>query len=141
MNRLNEIRVNSDVEEWFFVPGELNPADHCTLYLPFSVLSLKSNWIAGPKFLCARSGITLKTESTQVEAEDAEKHTHLMINQENHSDISVLKWEHYSSHFKLLRNVAYILKMKRYWINVKRKRPKKINFKELAVGKIKTEEH
>ena len=30
MNRLNEIRVNSNVEEWFFVPGELNPADHCT---------------------------------------------------------------------------------------------------------------
>ena len=49
MNHLNEIRVNSNVEEWFFVPGELNPADHCTRYLPFSVLSLKSNWIAGPK--------------------------------------------------------------------------------------------
>ena len=30
MNHLNEIRVNSNVEEWFFVPGELNPADHCT---------------------------------------------------------------------------------------------------------------
>ena len=30
MNRLNEIRVNSNVEEWFFVPGKLNPADHCT---------------------------------------------------------------------------------------------------------------
>ena len=50
---LNEIRVNSNLEEWFFVPGELNPADHGTYYLPFSVLSLKSNWIVGPKFfLC-----------------------------------------------------------------------------------------
>ena len=29
MNHLNEIRVNSNVEEWFFVPGEQNPADHC----------------------------------------------------------------------------------------------------------------
>ena len=50
MNCLNEIRVNSNVEEWFFVPGELKPADHCTHYLQFSVLSLKSNWIAGSKF-------------------------------------------------------------------------------------------
>ena len=107
MNLLNEIRVNSNVEEWFFVPGELNPADHCTRYLPFSVLSLKSNWIAGPRFLCASSVIILKTESTQVEAEDVEKYTHLLINRENNSDISVLKWEHYSSYFDLLRHVAY----------------------------------
>ena len=141
MNRLNEIRVNSNVEEWFFVPGELNPADHCTRYLPFSVLSLKSNWIAGPRFLCASSVIILKTESTQVEAEDVEKHTHLLINRENNSDISVLKWEHYSSYFKLLRHVAYILKMKRHWINVKRKRPEKINFKEQTVVEIKAAEH
>ena len=60
MNLLNEIRVNSNVEEWFFVPGELNPADHCTHYLAFSVLSLKSNWIVGPKYFCASSVITLK---------------------------------------------------------------------------------
>ena len=140
-NRLNEIRVNSNVKEWFFVPGELNPADHCTRYLPFSVLSLKSNCIAGSGFDCASSVIIIKTESTQVEAEDVEKHTHLLINQENNSDISVLKWEHYSSYFKLLRHVAYILKMKHHWINVKRKRPEKINFKEQTVGEIKTAEH
>ena len=139
MNRLNEIRVNSNVEEWFFVPGELNPADHCTRYLPFSVLSLKSNWIAGPKFLCAGSVITFKTESIQVEAEDVEKHTHLIINQKNHK--SILKWEHYSSYFKLLRHVAYILKIKRHWINVKRKCSEKINFKQLTVREIKTAEH
>ena len=125
------------MEERFFVPGELNPANHCTHYLPFSVLSLTSNWIAGPKFPCASSVITLKIEST----EDVEKHTHLMINQENHSDLSVLIWEHYSSYFKLLRHVAYIFKMKRYWINVKRKLPEKINFKELTVGEIKADEH
>ena len=49
------------MEEWFFVPGELNPPDLCTRYLPFTVLSLKSNWIAGPRFLCASSAIILKT--------------------------------------------------------------------------------
>ena len=80
MNRLHEIRLNSNVEEWFFVPGELNSADHCICYLPFSVLSLKPNWITGPKFLCASSVIILETKSIQVEAEDVEKNTHLIIN-------------------------------------------------------------
>ena len=135
MNRLNETRVNSDVEEWFLVFGKLNPADHCTLYLPFSTLSSNSNWIAGPKFLCATSVITFRTDSIQVRAEDVEKHTHVIINQENESDISVIKREHYSSYFKLLRHVAYILKMKRYWINVKRNRPEK------TVGERKAAEH
>ena len=68
MNRLNEIRENSTVEEWLFVPGKLNPADHCTCYLPFSVLNSNSNWIAGLKFPCAINEITFKTESIQVEA-------------------------------------------------------------------------
>ena len=31
--------------------------------------------------------------------------------------------------------------MKSHWINVKRNRPEKINFKELKVGEIKTAEH
>ena len=68
MNRLNEIRENSNVEEWFFVPGKLNPADHCTCYLPFSVLNSNSNWIAGLKFPYAINEITFKTESIQVQA-------------------------------------------------------------------------
>ena len=47
INFLNEIRANSNVEEWFFIPGKPNPADHCTRYLPFGTLSSNSNWTAG----------------------------------------------------------------------------------------------
>ena len=39
MNLLNDIKVNSNLEEWLFVAGQLNSADHCTHYLPFSVLN------------------------------------------------------------------------------------------------------
>ena len=38
MNRLHEIRANSDTTEWSYVPGEMNPAGHCTRYTPFSQL-------------------------------------------------------------------------------------------------------
>ena len=76
MNCLNEIRVNSNVEEWFFIPGKLNPADHCTCYL---------------KLLCANSVIACEIELIQVEMEDVGQTTHVMVNQENKSDIPVIK--------------------------------------------------
>ena len=44
MNRLQEIRENSTVEEWNFIPGEINPADNCTRYTSFSKLAVKKNW-------------------------------------------------------------------------------------------------
>ena len=91
INCLNEIRVNSNVEEWFFIPGKPNPADHCTRYLPFSALSSNSNWTTGPKFLCTSSVITFKNDSIQIRLENVEKYAHVIINQENVSDISVIK--------------------------------------------------
>ena len=45
--------------------------------------------------------------------------------------MTVIKWLRY---FKLMTHVAYILKLKDHWINVKRNHPEKINFKELTVA-------
>ena len=45
--------------------------------------------------------------------------------------MAVIKWLRY---FKLMTHVAYILKLKDHWINVKRNHPEKINFKELTVA-------
>ena len=64
---------------------------------------------------------------------------YLIINQENDPDISVLKREHYI--LCTCRHVAFILKMKCHWINVKRNLPEKIDFRQLTVGEIKTAEH
>ena len=51
MNRLHEIRANSDTTEWNYVPGEINPADHCTRCTSFSQLMSQTSWIDGPKCL------------------------------------------------------------------------------------------
>ena len=40
MNRLNEIRLNSDVVDWNFIQGNQNPADLCTIYMPFNILKI-----------------------------------------------------------------------------------------------------
>ena len=38
MNRLDEIRLNSNVVDWSFIPGDQNPAALCTRCIPFSIL-------------------------------------------------------------------------------------------------------
>ena len=45
MNRLNEIRLNSNVADWNFIPGNQNPADLCTRYMPFSILKNSKIWV------------------------------------------------------------------------------------------------
>ena len=49
MNRLYEIRANSDTTEWNYVPGKLKPADHCTRCTPFSQLMSQTSWTDGLK--------------------------------------------------------------------------------------------
>ena len=49
MNRLYEIRANSDTAEWNYVPGKMKPADHCTRYTPFSQLMSQTSWTDGLK--------------------------------------------------------------------------------------------
>ena len=41
MSRLNEVRLNSNISDWKFIPGNLNRADLCTWYNSFS--QLKTN--------------------------------------------------------------------------------------------------
>ena len=48
MNRLHEIRLNSTITEWNYVPGSENPADMCTRYTPLQQLHPESLWIIGP---------------------------------------------------------------------------------------------
>ena len=70
MNRLHEIRANSDTTEWNYVPGEMNPADHCTRYTPFSQLMSQTSWIDGPKCLKYNSSFN-SSESLTVDEENA----------------------------------------------------------------------
>lgn len=38
MNRLSEVLLNSNISDFKFIPGNLNPADFCTRYTFFSQL-------------------------------------------------------------------------------------------------------
>ena len=68
MNRLHEIRANSGKAEWNYVPGEMDPADHCTRYTPFSQLMSQTSWIDGAKCLNDNSSLN-SSESLTIDAE------------------------------------------------------------------------
>ena len=49
--RVNEIRLSSEISDWHYIPGNQNPADDCTR--PFSFKSFLQNkrYLNGPDFL------------------------------------------------------------------------------------------
>ena len=52
MNRLNEIRTNTEIKQWKYITRDLNPADMFTCYHSFQCLNSDSIWIRGLNFLC-----------------------------------------------------------------------------------------
>jgi hypothetical protein len=52
-NRVHEIRERTDPNRWFFVPSDLNPADHASRGTTVEELmnNRKANWLSGPSFL------------------------------------------------------------------------------------------
>ena len=99
MNRLHEIRG------WNYVPNEMNPADHCTHYTPFSQLMSQTSWIDGPKCLKDNSSfnssesLTIDEKNVLTVIEERQVHITTNITKKTHSCI---KWEYYSSFPKLL---------------------------------------
>ena len=51
MNRLNEIRTNTEIKQWKYITRDLNPADMFTCYHSFQCLNSDSIWIRGLNFL------------------------------------------------------------------------------------------
>ena len=50
-NRVAEIRETSQVDQWYHVPGEQNPADASSRGLTIARMITDSNWFRGPEYL------------------------------------------------------------------------------------------
>ena len=106
MNRLNKIRLNSNVVDWNFIPGNQKPADLCTRYMPFSILKVSKIWFYGPE----QSNQFIKSEESKVNIDDRGLEYNSLTNTvqnltENCQKIT-FRLEHYSSDTKLLRYIA-----------------------------------
>ena len=111
MNRLNEIRLNPNVVDWNFIPGNQNPADLCTRYMPFSILKDSKIWFYGPE----QSNQIIKSDDSKVNIDDRGLEYNYLINTvqnltENCQKIT-FRWEHCSSYTKLLRHIPWVIKI------------------------------
>ena len=59
MHRSNEIRNDSNPQDWRYIPIDLNVADDCSRGVEFNDLSNNHRWIIGPSFLYKQ---TIETE-------------------------------------------------------------------------------
>ena len=51
MHHINEIRSNSDILDWYFVPGKLSISDNCTHTITFKSIAKDNQYLNGPSFL------------------------------------------------------------------------------------------
>ena len=111
MNRLNEVRLNSNVADWNFIPGNQNPAELCTRYMPFSILKNSKIWFYGPE----KSNQFIKSDESKVNNDDRGLEYNYLVNTvqnltEKYPKIA-FRWERYSSYTKLLRHIAWVIKI------------------------------
>ena len=128
-HRVNEILENTNKTEWYYVSTESNVADSTTRYQDFRQLSLNSVWFQGPKSLLQENFFSPK---------DLNTFSVITINiAKTKVQNFTINWEYYSSLLKSTRNLAWIIKLKRNWINWKKGESHRENFTFLKLSEIK----
>ena len=61
MNPLREIKLNSNINEWCFIPGKNNSADPSTCYNSLTTLTPNFLWIKGPHFLYKNESVSFES--------------------------------------------------------------------------------
>ena len=126
MHRANEIRNNYNMQDCRFIPTELNVADDCSRLIKHNTLTNKHWWIPGPAFLFQQNIDVEIDEGVHRISQDLNFQNNLTINhysketsilnqqpeKQPHCSIRV-NWEYYSSFSKIVRHIAWIVKLKR----------------------------
>ncbi|XP_026672465.1 uncharacterized protein LOC113464792 [Ceratina calcarata] len=117
-NRLSEIRENSEVNEWRWVPTKDNPADDGTRAAP-NALDENSRWLAGPSFLTKADSLWPKSDvHFEVDTADLEFSKSFLpvanVVEEQHL---LLNFSRFSSLSRLLSTVSRVLEAVDRWRN------------------------
>jgi hypothetical protein len=81
-NRVQQIRDQSNPNQWFYVPTSVNPADHASRGLQANQL-LTTNWFCGPEFLWQEPMEIPKQSEFQIELDDPEVRCQALRTQAN----------------------------------------------------------
>ena len=122
-NRVAIIHDGSDIQQWKYVPTELNPADYASRGLSADQLIKKREWLKGPKFLEEPEEtwpdfshpISAEEEECEVKKPQEENDQVLAnatsIMEKNEPLNQIL--EHYSDWMKLKRSIAWWLRLRK----------------------------
>ena len=121
LHRTNEIRNFTKSADWPHIPGELHVADFATKYTEFSKLTSTCSWYNGPNFLYERNYLDLLDSKDYKRTLEPKTQINL-IEQKVEQPLAtnnlplIFYYSKYSSFQKLIRHVAWIIKLKSNWI-------------------------
>ena len=125
MHRLNEIRSNTDISSWHYIPSSLNVADDLTRYYQFNKLVNNDRWLYGPSYLKTQNSEWPKEIVQAIDLKNLKQSSKSSNNSQcNHFSRNMqpfINWSYYSSWRKLVRHIAILLQLKSRWVNKKRK--------------------
>ena len=139
MHRINEIRSNTDICSWYYIPGHLNVADDLTRKKGFEILVPTCCWFNGPEFL-HKSSETWGNEVCSLKNNKIWRRSNVTSNTISTPSVDTyleLNWRYYSSWSKLLLHVSIILKLKSNWLKGKRGETDRENFKQFSIKDIR----
>ncbi|GFR03872.1 integrase catalytic domain-containing protein [Trichonephila clavata] len=133
-NRVREIRELTNVEDWRFVPGDLNPTDLPSRSCDWSQL-FWSQWWEGPKWLYESPGCWPYTEITLLQEALLERRKSVVVNLTiDINDNFGNRFLYFSSYPKIIRMTAWVL---RFCHNLKansHKLRKELTFQEIQMA-------
>ena len=117
-NRVQQIREHSSPGQWRYVKSEENPSDLASRGLIARDLQVSELWWHGPAFLSESSELPEVAEVTQVQSEDPEVKSSMVLVTGIKTDSQVCadlpeRLKYFSSWFKAKRAVAICLRYKR----------------------------
>ena len=110
MHRVSEIKKNTDVSSWNYIPGVLNVADDATRVTKFEKPTEHCRWLDEPDVLLndksewPKETKSVENASTSINQVDISSKHHPLIN-----------WNYYSNFYKLICHVASLLKLNHHW--------------------------
>ena len=127
MQQCNEIRVNTGVEDWRYIPSEINISDILSRGISFHKFHLLGAWLTGPEFLVSSNqnydfeGLRNKTTFDEVRietAKDQKGDANISVSNVNTKSVSPppIFWEYYSSWTKIKQHVACLKTLKSKWL-------------------------
>ena len=125
MHKVNKIQRHSNIENWSYIKTNDNIVDYCTQPWNMGHHSNQKQFLIGTEILYQKelaksSYMDFPTRNQQIDnltLNQRVAHANVAINQPIDK---IINWDSYSSWNKLVKHIAWIIKLKTKWVNKKR---------------------